>query len=223
MSSQPEVAVGILASVVAKPGQEAALTAFLNAGYDLALTEPDTAHWFALQHTAVADVPAAGGATTFAIFDTFAAPAGRAAHLAGPMAAALMANAAALLDGAPEIGEVDVLASVVRAAGAGAGRTAGLSVGLRVLFEAKEGKADVVSELLVGARKLILEEPESLVWYAIRYPGTNKFGIVDFFSSEQGRDAHLTGKVAASMFASVGKLLTGTPDLVKVDVVAAKV
>jgi quinol monooxygenase YgiN len=143
------VAVGILAPVVAKAGQEAALTAFLNAGYDLALTEPATAHWFALQYTAVADVPAVGPPTTFAIFDTFAAPAGRAAHLAGPIAAALMANAAALLDGAPEIGAVDVLASVVRAAGAGAGRTAGLSVGLRVLFEAQEGKADVVSEFLV--------------------------------------------------------------------------
>jgi quinol monooxygenase YgiN len=68
-----------------------------------------------------------------------------------------------------------------------------------------------------------LEEPETPVWYAIRYPGTNKFGIVDFFSSEQGRNAHLTGKVAAALFASVDELLTGTPDLVKVDVVAAKV
>lgn len=132
--------------MVAKPGQEPALTAFLNTGYDLALAEPATAHWFALKYT---DGGSTTGTTptTFAIFDTFAARGGRAAHLAGPIAAALMQNAPVLLDGAPEIGEVDVLASVVRAPGAG--RTAGLSVGVRVLLEAKEGKGDVVSAFLV--------------------------------------------------------------------------
>ncbi|KAF9476282.1 hypothetical protein BDN70DRAFT_882664 [Pholiota conissans] len=215
----PEVKFGILAPVVAKPGQEAALAEFLNVGYDLSLNEPDTVQWFAIKYTD-GGAAAPGAPTTFAIFDTFVTPAGRAAHLGGPIAAALMANAPVLLDGAPQIGEVEILASIVRPTGAG--RTVGLSVGQRVLFEAKEGKVDTVKEFLASARPLVLDEPGTLGWYAIWYPGTNKFGIVDFFASEQGRDAHLNGKVAEALFGSVGELITSLPEIVKVDVLAAK-
>ncbi|MEK7787006.1 MAG: antibiotic biosynthesis monooxygenase, partial [Chloroflexota bacterium] len=41
----------------------------------------------------------------------FADEAGRSAHLAGPIAAALMANAAELLSEPPQIEQVDVLAA----------------------------------------------------------------------------------------------------------------
>lgn len=76
---------------------------------------------------------------------------------------------------------------------------------------------------LQGALHLVEEEPLTPVWYAIYIPGTNTFGIVDFFASEAGRDAHLAGKVAAALFSSVDELLTGAPDVVKVDVLAAKI
>ena len=152
-----------------------------------------------------------------------------------------MANAPKLLSQPPEIGEVDILASIVdlKKGAGGEGRTAGLSVGLRVLFEAKEDKIQTVKEFLIvsqfvdctyrqmttsqGARALVLDEPETPVWYAFQFPGTNKFGIVDFFGSEGGRNAHVGGKVAAALFGSVDELLTGAPSLVKVDVLAAKV
>ena len=46
----------------------------------------------------------------FAIFDAFPSEAGREAHLAGPVAAALMENAPQLLASDPRIETVDVLA-----------------------------------------------------------------------------------------------------------------
>lgn len=69
---------------------------------------------------------------------------------------------------------------------------------------------------------MVDQEPETPVWYAIHFPGTNKFGIIDFFADEGGRNAHLGGQVAAALFSSVDELLTGAPDVVKVDVLAVK-
>lgn len=49
------------------------------------------------------------GPSTFGIFDAFADEEGRNAHLADPIAAALMASAAELLAEPPKIEHVDVL------------------------------------------------------------------------------------------------------------------
>ena len=62
--------------------------------------------WFALKITP----------STFGIFDAFADEAGRDAHLAGPIAAALMAQASELLAHAPVIEKIDVLAVKLPAA-----------------------------------------------------------------------------------------------------------
>jgi len=57
------------------------------------------------------------GPSTFAIFDAFPNEAGRQTHLAGKVAAALMANAPELLARPPEIQQIDVLeAKLPRAA-----------------------------------------------------------------------------------------------------------
>ena len=93
--------LAILARVQAKPGKEAAVEAFLKSALPLANAEPDTAVWFALKM----------GPSTFGIFDAFPHAAGRAAHLNGQIAAALMANAAELLSEPPTIEMVEVLAS----------------------------------------------------------------------------------------------------------------
>lgn len=62
---------------------------------------PFKAAWFALKF----------GPSTFGVFDAFADEAGRQAHLNGQIAAALMANAAALLSTPPVIEKVDLLAA----------------------------------------------------------------------------------------------------------------
>ena len=66
-------------------------------------------------------------------------------------------------------------------------------------------------------------EPETPVWYAIEFPGTNVFGIVDFFATQGGLDAHLKGKVAEALFANVDKLLTEAPEVITTEVLAVKI
>ena len=95
------VRVALWVCLEAKPGKEAAVEAFLKSGLALANQEPATTAWFALKI----------GPSTFGIFDAFPDDAGRTAHLAGPIAAALMANAAEMLSSAPSIEKVDVLAA----------------------------------------------------------------------------------------------------------------
>jgi len=84
----------------AKAGKEAEVEAFLNSGLALVQDEPLTVNWYALKFDD----------STFGIFDTFDGDEGRDAHLNGKVAEALMANAAELLDGAPTIEKVDLLA-----------------------------------------------------------------------------------------------------------------
>lgn len=74
-----------------------------------------------------------------------------------------------------------------------------------------------------GALPLVEAEAETLVWYALEFPGTNGFAIIDFFATEGGRNAHLQGKVAEALFANADALLASPPDVVKFDVVAAVV
>jgi quinol monooxygenase YgiN len=95
------VKVGLLVRLEAKPGKERELAAFLRGGLPLAEAEPATVVWFALQLSA----------NTFGIFDAFADEAGRAAHLAGQIAAALGQKAGELLASPPVIERVDVLAA----------------------------------------------------------------------------------------------------------------
>jgi quinol monooxygenase YgiN len=91
--------VGLLAQLEAKPGKEEQLAAFLKEGLQLAEQEATTPLWFAVRL----------GAGRFAIFDAFPDESGRQAHLAGPIAHALMAHAPDLLATPPAIERLDVL------------------------------------------------------------------------------------------------------------------
>lgn len=90
---------GLFVRLVAKPGKEQDVAKFLEQGLQLANQESTTPVWFALR--------LAPG--TFAIFDAFRDEAGREAHLSGPIAQALMAQASNLLATPPAIERVDVL------------------------------------------------------------------------------------------------------------------
>ncbi|RYE73393.1 MAG: antibiotic biosynthesis monooxygenase, partial [Oxalobacteraceae bacterium] len=48
------------------------------------------------------------------------------------------------------------------------------------------------------------------------------FGILDAFPDEAGRQAHLSGKVAAALMAKAAELFAEPPSIEKVDVLAAK-
>ena len=91
----------LLARLEAKPGKEAAVKELLINAVALANQEARTRVWFALKL----------GPSTFGVFDAFADEEGRQAHLNGPIAQALMANAPALLSQPPQIDPVDVLSA----------------------------------------------------------------------------------------------------------------
>ncbi len=97
------IRVGLLVRLQAKPGKESDIARFVESGLALANQEPATPVWFALRM----------GPATFGFFTAFADEAGRKAHLAGPVAAALMAKAPELLAEAPGIEQVDVLAAKI--------------------------------------------------------------------------------------------------------------
>ena len=97
-----------------------------------------------------------------------------------------------------------------------------VKVGLLVRLEAKSGKEAEVEEFLKSGLALVEEEPETTVWFAIRM-GQSTFGIFDAFPSDSGRQAHLSGKVAAALMAKATDLLSQPPVIENVDVLAVKI
>ena len=86
---------------------------------------------------------------------------------------------------------------------------------------AKPGKEQEVESFLKGAQSLVEQEAGTIAWFAIR-TAPDKFGIFDVFENEAGREAHLTGKVAAALFAKAPELFAEPPDVGKPDLLAAK-
>lgn len=91
---------------------------------------------------------------------------------------------------------------------------------LWVRLEAKPGKEAEVEDFLRQGESLVEQEPETLSWYAIRL-GNSTFGIYDTFADENGRKAHLSGKVAAALKAKAD-LFAEPPSIEQVDVIASK-
>jgi quinol monooxygenase YgiN len=103
MPTPAPLTTAFVAKLVAKPDTAAEVGTFLADAVQLANQEAGTVVWFALRTDP----------TTFWIVDAFPSEADRQAHITGPIAAALMANADRLLAVAPEILPADVLAAKV--------------------------------------------------------------------------------------------------------------
>lgn len=86
---------------------------------------------------------------------------------------------------------------------------------------AKPGKEAEVEALLTSALTLANQEPLTVTWYAVKF-NENTFGIFDTFASDEGRDAHLNGQIAAALMAKADELLAEPPKIDKVEVLAAK-
>lgn len=96
-----------------------------------------------------------------------------------------------------------------------------VKVALFVRLEAKTGKEADVEKFLRGGLEIVQEEPATTTWYGIKL-GPSTFGIFDTFPNEAGRQAHLSGKVAAALMAKAPELFAKPPVIEKVDVLAAK-
>lgn len=96
-----------------------------------------------------------------------------------------------------------------------------VTVALFVRLETKPGKEAEVEQFLNSGLAVVQEEPDTTAWFALRM-GPSTFAIFDAFPDESGRQAHLTGKVAAALMAKAPELLAQPPVIEKVDVLAAK-
>ncbi len=87
---------------------------------------------------------------------------------------------------------------------------------------AKDDLANEVADFLAGAVGLANDEAGTVVWFALRTDATT-FWIVDAFSSEADRQAHITGPIAQALMANAERLLGAPPEIMPADVLAAKV
>jgi len=88
-------------------------------------------------------------------------------------------------------------------------------------IEAKRDKAEDVAALLTGALPLAQAESGTVAWYAARTSPTT-FWIFDTFASEDARQAHINGEIAAALMAKADELLAGPPEILPADVLASK-
>jgi quinol monooxygenase YgiN len=96
-----------------------------------------------------------------------------------------------------------------------------VKLALFVRLEAKPGKEADVKSFLRGGLPIVQDEPATIAWFGIQL-GPTTFGIFDAFPDEAGRQAHLSGQVAAALMAKAPELLAKPPVIEKVDVLAAK-
>ena len=95
------VTTGLMVRLEAKADKEEELASFLVDALPLVEDEPETIAWLAIR----------ADASSFAIVDAFPDEAGRRAHLAGAVAAALNERAGELLAKPPRLEQVEVLAA----------------------------------------------------------------------------------------------------------------
>jgi quinol monooxygenase YgiN len=96
-----------------------------------------------------------------------------------------------------------------------------VKVALLVRLEAKPGKESAVEEFLRSGLALVQQEPATTTWYGIKL-GPSTYGIFDTFADDAGRQAHLSGRVAAALMAKAAELFARPPAIEKVEILAAK-
>ncbi|WP_328675382.1 putative quinol monooxygenase [Streptomyces sp. NBC_00343] len=97
-----------------------------------------------------------------------------------------------------------------------------MKVGLLVRVEAKPEYADEVEAMLRGAQELAEREEGTVTWFAFRETVTT-FGVFDTFEDEQGRQAHLAGRIAAALGEAARTKLSAPPVIAPVDLLGSKV
>ena len=93
---------------------------------------------------------------------------------------------------------------------------------LVVRMTARAETRDEVARFLAGAVDLANAEAGTTVWFALRTDDST-FWIVDAFPGEAERQAHLDGEIAKALLENAERLLTGAPEILPADVLAAKV
>ena len=198
---------GLLARLESREETKNEVEAFLKSALPLARQEAGTIAWFAFHF----------GGKEFGIFDVFADETNRQAHLDGPIAAALMAQASALLAKPPEIQTLDVIAHKLPNPPVFEADTKALLL----TFKPKPEHEEQVHNFLLEAQPWVEAEPDTTAWFSIKLDD-GKVGIFDTFPDHTGRISHLTGRVARELATHAFSLLGGLPEPELLDLLAEK-
>ena len=96
-----------------------------------------------------------------------------------------------------------------------------LTKALLVRLEALPGKEEELADFLKQARAIVMDEPGTVAWFAIRF-GPSTFGVYDVFPDDDARDAHLAGGVGQALGPNTGVLFT-EPQIERIDILADQV
>ncbi len=96
-----------------------------------------------------------------------------------------------------------------------------VKLGLFVRLVAKPGKAGDVEAFLKQGLELANQETKTPVWFAVKLDDST-FAVFDAFEAEEGRQAHLDGRIAAALMANAATLLAEPPRIEKFDVIGVK-
>ncbi|GAA1912760.1 putative quinol monooxygenase [Streptantibioticus ferralitis] len=97
-----------------------------------------------------------------------------------------------------------------------------MKIGLLARIEAKPEYADKVEAMLREAVALAEREQHTVTWFSFRQDATT-FGVFDTFNDEQGRQAHLEGRIAAALMGAAQTMLRSAPVITPVDLLGVKV
>lgn len=195
----------LFVEIEARSGSQGEIADFLRNAVEAAENEPQTRDWYALRFDE----------QNFAIFDTFDGQLGRLKHLAGQIGRSLLLKSFTSLQGTPDISTFEIVAAKLPTG------TAAAKYALHVPIETRLGQGRDFGEFLLEARTMADAEPGTLGWYALRM-GPNHFAIIDVFADEAGREAHLSGPIAAGLRQQVGRYLDAMPEIRHAEVLASK-
>jgi quinol monooxygenase YgiN len=202
------VTTGLLVRFEAVAGKEVVVTELLRSAMPMVRDEAATTAWFGIRFAGA----------RFGIVDVFPDDDSRRAHLSGPVAEALMAQADQLFTSPPDITHLEVLADKLPP---GPAAPVPVTKALLLTFKAKASKNDEVEQFLRSAESIVAEEPGTIAWFAIGM-GDGQYGIFDVFADNKGRLAHLSGKVPRALARNALSLVGSVPDMKMIDVLADK-
>lgn len=194
---------GLLVRLEARRGREKELEQFLESVLPLVHREHGTLAWFAVHFSG----------RQYGIFDAFADDSARLAHLQGAVAQALVDHAW-LFASPPRFQRVEVLADKLPTAP----EPGDDHKALLLTVMPREGREAELAEVLRSARDLVLDEPDTTAWFALRFD-SGELGIFDAFPNRRGRLKHLVGKVPRQLVKNT-RLLGGMPSMAMLDIQA---
>jgi quinol monooxygenase YgiN len=199
--------IGTFTRWVVRPGKDAQAGDLLRDALPLVMLESGTLAWFPLRFNA----------SEFGVFACFPDLASLLSHLDGPAHRILQDKAPLVIDGEPQVNELDVLAEKLPAHWSYGPITQGLLLDLKV----KPDQDLRVRELLSAGLEEVQREAGTSAWFALRI-NPERYASFAVFADKRARYAHLTGTLETDLARHALSLLGGLPKLEMPRVLAAK-